>query len=248
MLKLEPMKPITALLLALLWSNLANAAEISGRYVATIENVVTVLTVTTKAGVVSGSYAEPSYVLQAKGGFEGNTLKLALTDAKRGLTVAHLQGQLSADRLAATVSVNTAATGISKSVQAVFVHEAATAKVPSGTANGRDAQLVGVWTYQNIINSGGSNFASFTTVLTMEISADGTLRQWQQSVGSGQNWNYGSSEGRKLVFEGQWSAKDGVLYGKAQGQSEFQSLTRYRRAGKYLVTEDRSGRKNWSPR
>ncbi len=234
-------KLLTALL-ALLLPALASATVINGRYVAILEGTTTVLTVGTRGGVVTGLYEEPGYTLNAKGAFQGNTLHLTLSDGARGLTVAHLEGQMQGDRLKATVSVDTPATGISKSVQAVFVREAPVA------AGARDAQLVGVWTYENIINSSGSNFASFTTVLTMEIGADGQLRQWTQSVGGGQNWSYGSNAGRKLVFEGQWSAKDGVLYGKAQGQGEFQALTRYRRAGKYLVTEDRSGKRNWQPR
>lgn len=236
------MSKLLPILFALLLPTLASAASINGRFMATLEGTPTVLTVGTRGGVVTGLYEEPGFTLQAKGRFEGDTLHLTLSDGARGLTVAHLEGQLQGERLKATVNVDTPATGLSKTVTAVFVREAPV------TASERDAQLVGLWTHENMINSSGPNFASFTTVLTMEIGAGGQLRQWTQSVAGGKDWSYGGDAGRKLVFEGQWSAKDGVLYGKARGQGEFQALTRYRRAGKYLVTEDASGKRNWQPR
>ena len=67
-----------------------------------------------------------------------------------------------------------------------------------------DERLVGVWVHESQINSpgGAGGFAALSTVMTMELNADGVMRQWTQSVGGGANWS--SNNGRRLDFEGQW--------------------------------------------
>ena len=63
--------------------------------------------------------------------------------------------------------------------------------------------MVGIWVNEDIINSGGGNFASYTTVMTMELHPDGRVIQYTESIGGGGDWSYDG--GRTIDFDGQWN-------------------------------------------
>lgn len=110
-----------------------------------------------------------------------------------------------------------------------------------------DPAIVGAWVHETQINSGGADFAGFATVRTLELGADGQVRQWVQSAGGGSDWSYGSG-GPELEAQGQWYADGGIVYVRLQGQPQFVAASRYRLAGPYLVTENVDGRINWRRR
>jgi hypothetical protein len=112
----------------------------------------------------------------------------------------------------------------------------------------RDPRLVGIWVNENQINSGGGagGFASFSTVMTMEISANGSIRQYTQSVGSGGDWS--SNSGKTLDFEGQWRGDGQVMYVYGMGLPDFTSAATYSFSGQYLVTNNDQGRLIWQKR
>ncbi len=110
----------------------------------------------------------------------------------------------------------------------------------------RDGRLVGVWVNENIINSGGSNFASYTTVMTMEIYPDGQIVQYTESIGGGGDWSYDG--GRTLDFQGEWRADGQTLSVNAEGLPGFTPAATYSFSGGYMVTQSHLGRLIWQKR
>lgn len=106
-----------------------------------------------------------------------------------------------------------------------------------------DPALMGVWVNENMINSGGGDFASYTTVMTMEFDTDGRVRQYTESVGGGGDWSYDG--GRTLDFEGEWRTDGGVLYVIGMGLTTWTPAGTYQFSGEYLVTHSDRGRLIW---
>lgn len=127
-----------------------------------------------------------------------------------------------------------------------FCARAATAKESGASALSLDPSLAGVWVNENMINSGGGDFASFTTVMTMEFDADGRVRQYTESVGGGGDWSYDG--GRSLDFEGEWRTDGGVLYVLGMGLTDWTPAGTYLFSGEYLVTQSDRGRLIWQRR
>jgi len=84
-----------------------------------------------------------------------------------------------------------------------------------------DQRLVGTWVNEKQINSpgGAGGFASFSTVMTMELGANGAIRQFTQSVGGGGEWS--SNSGRTLDFEGTWRAANNTLLVLGMGLPDY---------------------------
>ena len=111
-----------------------------------------------------------------------------------------------------------------------------------------DSRLVGTWVNEKQINSpgGAGGFASFSTVMTMELNANGTIRQHTQSVGGGGDWS--SNSGRTLDFEGTWRASNGTLSVLGMGLPDYTPAATYAFSGEYLVTQSDMGRLIWQRR
>lgn len=112
----------------------------------------------------------------------------------------------------------------------------------------QDERLVGVWVHESQINSpgGAGGFAALSTVMTMELNADGVMRQWTQAVGGGADWS--SDSGRRLDFEGQWRGYGQTLSVMGMGLVDFTPAAAYEFAGQYLVTHNDMGRLIWQRR
>jgi len=119
---------------------------------------------------------------------------------------------------------------------------------PTQPASQLDPRLVGVWVNENQINSpgGAGGFASFSTVMTMELGADGTIRQFTQSVGGGGEWS--SNSGRRLDFEGSWRASNNTLLVHGMGLPDYTPAATYSFSDQYLVTNSDMGRLIWQRR
>lgn len=115
-------------------------------------------------------------------------------------------------------------------------------------AGALDPQLVGTWVNEKQINSpgGAGGFASFSTVMTMHLNADGSVQQFTQSVGGGGEWS--SDSGRTLDFEGRWRAANNTLLVHAAGLPDFMPAATYTFSGEYLVTQSDMGRLIWQRR
>lgn len=110
----------------------------------------------------------------------------------------------------------------------------------------RDARMAGIWVNENIVNSGGSNFASYTTVMTMELHPDGRVVQYTESIGGGGDWSYDG--GRTIDFEGEWRADGRTLSVYAAPLPGFTPAATYSFSGEYLVTQSDMGRLIWQRR
>lgn len=110
----------------------------------------------------------------------------------------------------------------------------------------RDGRLVGIWVNENMINSGGGNFASYTTVMTMELRQDGRVVQYTESIGGGGDWSYDG--GRTIDFEGEWRADGRTLSVYAAPLPDFTPAATYSFSGDYLVTQSDMGRLIWQRR
>ncbi|WP_396274194.1 hypothetical protein [Hyphomonas sp.] len=110
----------------------------------------------------------------------------------------------------------------------------------------RDARLVGIWVNEDIINSGGGDFASYTTVMTLELYPDGRAVQYTESIGGGGDWSYDG--GRTIDFDGQWRADGQTFYVYAAPLPDFTPAATYSFSGEYLVTQSDMGRLIWQRR
>lgn len=244
------MRPLS-ILLCLLLPFAAVARSLTGDYHGRLDGTDSRLVLNDQNGQISGQYIEGALTFQVVGQFDGHRFDGTVSLAEAGLTIARLIGQLHGDTLRVDMDARNPHTGASKRAQADFHrrstdsdgHAAANGQPAAGTGGPIDPRLVGDWRHEDMINSGGGNFASFTTVLTLRLKADGSLEQYRESVGGGGDWSYDG--GRSQVLSGQWYARDGVIYVRAQGQSEFIAATRYRFSDRYLVTEDANGRRIW---
>lgn len=111
-----------------------------------------------------------------------------------------------------------------------------------------DERLIGVWVHESPINSpgGAGGFAALSTVMTMELHADGAMRQWTQSGGDGSDRS--SDGGRRLDFDGQWRADGQTLSVMGMGLVDFMPAAAYEFVGDNLVTHNDKGRLIWQRR
>jgi hypothetical protein len=109
----------------------------------------------------------------------------------------------------------------------------------------QDQRLVGTWVNEAHINSpgGAGGFASFSTVMTMELRPDGTIEQSSQSVGGGAEWS--SDSGPVVDFRGSWRADGATLSVVGMGLADFTPAAAYSFSGAYLVTRNDRGQLIW---
>lgn len=225
----------------------ATAAGIDGEYRATVDGVDTQLSLRSDGAEVSGTYVEGALRLHVTGRLDADRLRAQVREPSTGLDIAALDARLAGDTLDASIDARNPLTGERTSARALFRRALPPAADDAATAvpGSLDRSLIGTWVNETMINSGGADFASFTTVMTMELHADGRVAQWSRSVGGGGDWSYdGAGE---LQYSGRWSSRDGVLYVQLDGQAALPAA-RYRFSDAYLVTENDRGRLIWQRR
>jgi hypothetical protein len=245
----------TTLLAALLSTAIAPGAQAAPRTLrlaAEQRGVRTVLELQIDGARVSGHAVEQATRYPLAGQLEGEKLDLLLRDPSSGLMVAWLSGTLQGERYDAKLQplLNGAA-----ATRAVFTRagESASAAAPApeagagsrATPGALDPRFVGRWVRQSMVSStgGAGGSASFSTERTLELAADGQVRQWVRSAGGGAGWSAGS--GSQLEFSGRWQLRQGELWVQRQGESQFHYAAHARLAGAYLVTENQAGRQIW---
>lgn len=237
----------------------AQAEPPSGTYSGKLNGTDTTLTLETRGTSVTGTYSEPSLTLSVRGTINGEAFDLELYEPKLNIAFADFEGISSKGRLVGQLSLSPSTGMAGEPVMVLYARTsgaiATTAAPAKPTASKTttssadlDRRLIGTWVNEDNINSGGGagGFASFSTVMTMELRADGSIRQTTRSVGGGGDWS--SDSGERVDFTGQWQARDGKLYVKGMGLTEFTEASRYSFSGDYLVTNNDMGRLIWQRR
>jgi hypothetical protein len=238
------------LLIALVLLNASSlAAAFDGEYSAMVDGAAARMQLETRNGHTTGRYQEGSLLLTVEGRATNGRLDARLVVPQTGQTLATLSAVPAGTGLDAELIVTHPLTGARHVLSAQFVpvSTGATSDAPSIPTGSRDAQLVGTWVHENIINSGGADFASFSTVMTMDLRADGQVTQTNRSVGGGGDWSYDSGDSSQ-DYRGQWLSQDGVLMVRLDGMTEFAAAARFRFDGAYLITENAQGRLIWQRR
>lgn len=108
-----------------------------------------------------------------------------------------------------------------------------------------DERLIGTWVNEALITSpgGAGGSAALSTVMTMELSDAGAIRQYTQTAGGGADWS--SNSGPTLDFEGRWTADGQTLSVMGAGLVDFTPAAAYEFSGDYLVTHSDLGRLIW---
>lgn len=235
------------LLLAMASCSSIQAGELDGHYRATLDGQPSELILRQSGALVEGEYVESQRLrLIVKGRYDGKLLRAEISDPQTGLLLANMNATYANAMLNTSIAARDPRNGEVLERQALFQREAvATAATPS-TAGAQEPALVGTWVHEKIINSGGTNFASFNTLMTLQLNADGSVTQWARSVGGGNDWNYDSPG--EVQYSGHWRSQDGMLMVRLTGAADYQPAAYYRFSDQYLVTESNTGKMIWQRR
>ena len=233
------------LLLAMASCSSAQAGELDGHYRTTLDGQPSELILRQNDAVVEGEYVESQHLrLVVKGRYDGKLLRVEISDPQTGLLLANMNATYANAMLNASIAARNPRNGEVLERQALFQREAAIATPP--TPGTLDPTLVGTWVHEKIINSGGASFASFNTLMTLQLNADGSVTQWSRSVGGGGDWSYDSPG--EVQYSGHWRSQDGMLMVRLAGAADYQPAAYYRFSDQYLVTESNTGKMIWQRR
>lgn len=233
------------LLLAMASCSSAQAGELDGHYRTTLDGQPSELILRQNGAVVEGEYVESQHLrLVVKGRYDGKLLRAEISDPQSGLLLANMNATYANAMLNASITARNPRNGEVLERQALFQREAAIATPP--TSGTMDPTLVGTWIHEKIINSGGASFASFNTLMTLQLNADGSVTQWSRSVGGGNDWSYDSPG--EVQYSGHWRSQGGMLMVRLAGAADYQPAAYYRFSDQYLVTESNTDKMIWQRR
>ncbi|KQO28442.1 hypothetical protein N5E99_22305 [Pseudomonas chengduensis] len=233
------------LLLAMASCSSAQAGELDGHYRTTLDGQPSELILRQNDAVVEGEYVESQHLrLVVKGRYDGKLLRAEISDPQSGLLLANMNATYANAMLNASIAARNPRNGEVLERQALFQREAAIATPP--TSGTMDPTLVGTWVHEKIINSGGTSFASFNTLMTLQLNADGSVTQWSRAVGGGGDWSYDSPG--EVQYSGHWRSQGGMLMVRLAGAADYQPAAYYRFSDQYLVTESNTGKMIWQRR
>jgi hypothetical protein len=243
-----------ALLIAALFllPRLLLADALDGHYLTTLDGQPAEMHLRSQGQHVSGEYIEGGRLhLTISGSFDGQLLSAQISEPKSGQLIANMNATYANGVLNSHIAARNPTTGETLERKALFHRQnlsaaAATQNSSPSSSATRDPALIGTWVHENIINSGGADFASMTSQMILQLSADGSVSQWTRSVAGGADWNYDSPG--ELQYSGHWQSNNGLLEVQMQGRSDYQPAAYYRFSGQYLVTESNTGKLIWQRR
>lgn len=226
------------------------AAGLDGHYRATLDGQPAELILHSQGTAITGQYVENhSLRLDLRGSFDGQLLRAEISAAQSGPILANMNASYANDMLNARIAARDPRSGAVLEREVLFrrqLEPAPAAAVPQPLSGPLDPALIGIWVHETMIASGGANPASFTTLLTLQLAADGSVAQWRRAVAGAADWSYHSLG--ELQYRGRWRSADGLLLVQLQDSDEFQPAARYRFSTPYLVTESNTGKMVWQRR
>lgn len=244
-------RPLTICLLCLcfLLPRLPLAAELTGHYLATLDGQPAEMILYRQGRQVEGQYVENNNLrLNISGSFDGQLLRARISKPQSGHLLAMLNASYADGTLNARITARDPRSDALLERQVLFQRqlEPATTAAQQVPSNRRDPALVGTWVYQHTVARGGATPTSLTTILTLQLAADGSVTQWRRTLG-GAPHGRGDSPGEPQ-YRGRWHSADGLLLVHLQGAGDFQPAAHYRFSEPYLVTESNTGKMFWQRR
>ncbi len=238
----------------------AGAQPLAIAYEGESDGVGTRLVLRIDGSRVDGTLHEQGLALPVRGVVEGRRMQAAVLDPRSGAAVVRIAGELRDDGLRLSARPEGGGAERTLAMRRVPVDAVAGGDVAAAAPGARatperaggsgppgraDPALLGRWTSESQLQSGGGagGFAALSTVRTLELAADGRVRQWVRSAGGGGNWT--ADGGQRLEFSGRWESRGPEIWVRQDGQPGFVRAAAYRFSGEYLVTDDGSGRRIW---
>lgn len=235
------------LLLVIASCSSARAGELDGHYRATLDGQPSELILRQNDAAVEGEYVENKRLrLIVRGRYDGKLLRAEISDPQSGLLLANMNATYANAMLNTSIAARDPRNGEVLERQVLFQREAAATAATPSAADGQDPALIGTWMHEKIIDSGGASFASFNTLMTLQLNADGSVTQWARSVGGGSDWSYDSPG--EVQYSGHWRSQDGMLMVRLAGAADYQPAAYYRFSDPYLITESNTGQMIWQRR
>lgn len=225
----------------------ARAGELDGHYRTTLDGQPAELILHQQGDQVEGQYVENrSLRLTLRGRYDGQLLRAEISDPRSGLLLANMNATYANAMLNASIAARDPRNGQVLERQALFQREAAQAEQAPAVAVTHDPALIGTWVHEKIVNSGGASFASFNSVMTLQLNPDGSVTQWSRSAAGGAEWSYDSPG--EVQYSGHWRSQEGLLMVRLSGAPDYRPAAYYRFSDQYLVTESNSGQMIWQRR
>ncbi|MDP9942025.1 hypothetical protein [Ectopseudomonas alcaliphila] len=235
------------LLLVIASCSSARAGELDGHYRATLDGQPSELILRQNDALVEGEYVENKRLrLIVRGRYDGKLLRAEISDPQSGLLLANMNATYANAMLNTSIAARDPRNGEVLERQVLFQREAAATAATPSAAGGQDPALIGTWMHEKIIDSDGASFASFNTLLTLQLNADGSVTQWTRSVGGSSDWSYDSPG--EVQYSGHWRSQDGMLMVRLAGAADYQPAAYYRFSDPYLITESNTGQMIWQRR
>ncbi len=180
-----------------------------------------------------------------RGQVQGKRLTGQIMDPTSGQEILPFQAELDGDTLYLSFKAPQAPGPVTFALRRVGAPPlpATAVHLPNGAA--LDARLLGRWSHHKTTSSAGGagGFASFSTVRTLVLAADGRMQQWVRSVGGGGQWSHRS--GDELELEGRWTTQGAALWVLPAGHAAYVRVAAYQLEGERLVMQGNGGRQIW---
>lgn len=230
----HPLAPLLLLICPVLL-----AGELDGRYHAMLDGQPAELLLRSQGQEVEGQYVENRRLqLNLRGHYDGQLLRAEISDPQSGLVLANMNATYANALLNASIAARDPRDGRVLERQALFQRA-----LPVPVAGEPlDPALVGTWIHEERRRDNG---ASFATLMTLRLNADGSVIQWQRSIDdSGRHY---ASPG-EVQYRGHWRSDNGLLQVRLAGAAEYRPAAYYRFSDPYLVTESNTGAMIWQRR
>ncbi|HLA32624.1 MAG TPA: hypothetical protein VJ047_16520 [Pseudomonas sp.] len=235
---------LTVCLLCLM-PTLLLAAELDGRYLATLDGLPAEMILHSQGQQVKGQYMENNRLrLIISGSFDGQLLRAQINDPQSGQLIANMHANYANAMLNARIVARSPHNGAVLQREALFqrqVSNAAPAATPpqdQAPAEERDPALIGTWVHEQL-----GDDESLASLLTLQLGADGSITQWTRNAAD-DSANSPDSPGT-LQYRGRWQSSKGLLLVQLQDREDYQPAAFYRVNEPHLVTESNTGKMLW---
>lgn len=226
------------------------AAELDGRYLATLDGLPAEMILHSQGQQVKGQYMENNRLrLTISGSFDGQLLSAQISDPQSGQLIANMNANYANAMLNARI-VARSRDGAVLQREALFQRQLSNSEIASAPAlqaqdqppaEERDPTLIGTWVHQQLDDNG-----AIASLLTLQLNADGSVAQWIRSTADAPG-NSPENPGA-LQYRGRWQSNQGLLLVQLQDREDYQPAAFYRFNALHLVTQSNNGEMLWKRR